>query len=67
MDNWNPGSVFVDGKYISADTWYDADRKPFQPQAHYFVGGATTQMSSPCARSWTSRTSPCWSMPKSSG
>jgi choline dehydrogenase-like flavoprotein len=24
MDNWNPGSVFVDGKYISADTWYDA-------------------------------------------
>ena len=25
MDNWNPGSVFVDGKYISAETWYDAD------------------------------------------
>ena len=41
MDNWNPGSVFVDGKYISADTWYDADGKPFQPQVHYFVGGAT--------------------------
>src|SRR5215468_11345197 len=41
MDNWDPGSVFVDGKYISADTWYDADGKPFQPQVHYFVGGAT--------------------------
>ena len=40
-DNWNPGSVFVDGKYISPDTWYDADGKPFQPQVHYFVGGAT--------------------------
>jgi choline dehydrogenase-like flavoprotein len=40
-DNWDPGSVFVDGKYISADTWYDADGKPFQPQVHYFVGGAT--------------------------
>ena len=41
MDNWNPGAVFVDGKYISPDTWYDADGKPFQPQVHYFVGGAT--------------------------
>ncbi len=41
MDNWNPASVFVDGRYISADTWYDADGKPFQPQVHYFIGGAT--------------------------
>ena len=39
MDNWDPRPVFVDGKYISADTWYDG--KPFQPQVHYFVGGAT--------------------------
>lgn len=23
------------GKYISPDTWYDADGKPFQPQVHY--------------------------------
>ena len=23
------------------DTWYDAHGKPFQPQVHYFVGGAT--------------------------
>jgi choline dehydrogenase-like flavoprotein len=40
-DNWNPGPVFVDGRYISPDTWYDADGKQFQPQVHYFVGGAT--------------------------
>jgi choline dehydrogenase-like flavoprotein len=40
-DNWDPRPVFVDGKYISSDTWYDGDGKPFQPQVHYFVGGAT--------------------------
>jgi hypothetical protein len=33
--------VFVDNRYISADTWYDYDGKAFQPQIHYFVGGAT--------------------------
>jgi choline dehydrogenase-like flavoprotein len=33
--------VFVDGRYISPDTWYDSDGRPFQPQVHYFVGGAT--------------------------
>ena len=33
--------MFVDGRYISPDTWYDAKGKPFQPQVHYFVGGAT--------------------------
>src|SRR5881394_540886 len=41
MDNWDPRPVFVDGKYISKDTWYDPQGKPFQPQVHYFVGGAT--------------------------
>ena len=41
MDKWNPQPVFVDGKYISKDTWFDSDGKPFQPQVHYFVGGAT--------------------------
>jgi choline dehydrogenase-like flavoprotein len=41
MDNWDPAPVFIDGKYISKDTWYDADGQPFQPQVHYFVGGAT--------------------------
>ena len=41
MENWSPDDVFVDGKYISKDTWYDSDGKAFQPQVHYFVGGAT--------------------------
>jgi choline dehydrogenase-like flavoprotein len=40
-ENWDPGPVFIDGRYISKDTWYDADGKPFQPQVHYYVGGAT--------------------------
>ena len=34
--------VFVDGRYISPDSWYDPKAKAFyQPQVHYFVGGAT--------------------------
>jgi choline dehydrogenase-like flavoprotein len=41
LENWDPGPVFVDGRYISADTWYDEAGAPFQPQVHYFVGGAT--------------------------
>ena len=33
--------MFVDNRYVSEDTWYDEKGKPFQPQIHYFVGGAT--------------------------
>ncbi len=40
-DNWDTASVFVDGRYISPDTWYDHKGKAFQPQVHYYVGGAT--------------------------
>jgi choline dehydrogenase-like flavoprotein len=39
--NWDTHAVFVDNRYVSADTWYDGDGEPFQPQIHYFVGGAT--------------------------
>jgi choline dehydrogenase-like flavoprotein len=39
--NWSAQDVFVDGCYISPDTWHDAKGKAFQPQIHYFVGGAT--------------------------
>ena len=39
--NWRASDVFVDGRYISPDTWHYADGSPFQPQIHYFVGGAT--------------------------
>jgi choline dehydrogenase-like flavoprotein len=40
-ENWNPQAVFVDGRYISPETWYDDRGTPFQPQVHYYVGGAT--------------------------
>jgi choline dehydrogenase-like flavoprotein len=39
--NWLAHDVFVDNRYVSEDTWYDAKGKPFHPQIHYFVGGAT--------------------------
>ena len=39
--NWLSQNVFVENRYVSEDTWYDEKGKPFQPQIHYFVGGAT--------------------------
>jgi choline dehydrogenase-like flavoprotein len=39
--NWSAHDVFVDNRYVSPDTWYDANGTSFQPQVHYFVGGAT--------------------------
>ena len=39
--NWSVEDVFADNRYISPETWYLPDGKPFQPQVHYFVGGAT--------------------------
>jgi len=41
IENWDATAVFVDNRYVSKDTWYDQNGKPFQPQIHYFVGGAT--------------------------
>src|SRR5580765_4124720 len=40
-ENWSAQDVFVDNRYVSPDTWYDDGGKPFQPQIHYNVGGAT--------------------------
>ena len=39
--NWDTTTVFVENRYVSPDTWYDGSGKAFQPQVHYFVGGAT--------------------------
>jgi choline dehydrogenase-like flavoprotein len=39
--NWLTRDVFVENRYVSSDTWLDAHGTPFQPQVHYFVGGAT--------------------------
>jgi choline dehydrogenase-like flavoprotein len=39
--NWRAEDVFIGNRYVSADTWYDGAGQAFQPQIHYFVGGAT--------------------------
>jgi choline dehydrogenase-like flavoprotein len=39
--NWDAEAVFVQNRYVSPETWYDRSGRPFQPQVHYFVGGAT--------------------------
>lgn len=39
--NWDASAVFIENRYISKETWYDKDGRSFQPQVHYFVGGAT--------------------------
>lgn len=39
--NWSAASVFEENRYVSPDTWYDHKGNSFQPQVHYFVGGAT--------------------------
>ncbi len=39
--NWDTAEVFLRNRYISKDTWTDAHDRAFQPQSHYYVGGAT--------------------------
>src|SRR5262249_47349353 len=39
--NWDTHDVFVDNRYVSVDTWHNGGGGTFQPQIHYFVGGAT--------------------------
>ncbi len=41
VENWDAAAVFVENRYVSTDRWSDEHGKPFQPQVHYFVGGAT--------------------------
>jgi choline dehydrogenase-like flavoprotein len=41
VENWDAAAVFEQNRYVSPEIWYDRHRKPFQPQVHYFVGGAT--------------------------
>src|SRR5690606_30987084 len=40
-ENWSAEAVFVQNRYISPDSWKDKEGRSFQPQVHYFVGGAT--------------------------
>jgi choline dehydrogenase-like flavoprotein len=39
--NWDAAEVCVRNRYVSPDTWIGPDGQQFQPQSHYFVGGAT--------------------------
>ena len=39
--NWSVEDVFSVNRYVSPETWMLPDGKSFQPQVHYFVGGAT--------------------------
>jgi choline dehydrogenase-like flavoprotein len=41
LPNWDPYQVLAGDRYVSRETWYDTAGRPFQPQVHYFVGGAT--------------------------
>ncbi len=39
--NISAEEVFVNNRYVSADTWRYPNGEEFQPQIHYYVGGAT--------------------------
>jgi choline dehydrogenase-like flavoprotein len=39
--NWDPGAVFPDERYKTAERWYDAAGHPFRPEMNYYVGGNT--------------------------
>jgi len=40
-DNWESTAVFVKGKYLAPEVWYDQHGKEFQPEVNYYVGGNT--------------------------
>jgi choline dehydrogenase-like flavoprotein len=40
-DNWSSTQVFVRGKYLPPESWFDRHHNPFQPEVNYYVGGNT--------------------------
>jgi len=40
-ENWNPDSLFVEGRYNPDEKWLDKEGKSFVPGTHYFIGGNT--------------------------
>ena len=38
-DNWQTEAVFVRGKYLAQELWYDRHGNEFQPEVNYYVGG----------------------------
>jgi choline dehydrogenase-like flavoprotein len=39
--NWDSREVFINGRYLSGELWYDKDGRAFKPHQQYFVGGNT--------------------------
>jgi choline dehydrogenase-like flavoprotein len=40
-ENWDSAEVFSRERYLSGETWFDQDGRPFRPHQQYFVGGNT--------------------------
>jgi choline dehydrogenase-like flavoprotein len=40
-ENWDAAEVFLKGRYLSGEHWYDKHGTPFEPHAQYYVGGNT--------------------------
>jgi choline dehydrogenase-like flavoprotein len=38
-ENWDSQAVFIDARYQTKETWYNAAGHGFHPGLHYFVGG----------------------------
>jgi len=39
--NWDPGAVFPDARYKTAEVWHDGAGRAFRPEMNYYVGGNT--------------------------
>ncbi|MBV9801225.1 MAG: hypothetical protein JO039_24490, partial [Solirubrobacterales bacterium] len=50
LQNASAEEVFVNGRYVTPDTWRYDDGEAFQPQVHYYVGGATKMYGAPLYR-----------------
>jgi choline dehydrogenase-like flavoprotein len=40
-ENWDSREVFGRDRYVTEESWYDKDGRPFRPHAQYYVGGNT--------------------------
>jgi choline dehydrogenase-like flavoprotein len=40
-ENWDSREVFGKDRYVTEESWYDKDGRPFRPHAQYYVGGNT--------------------------
>ena len=40
-ENWDSKEVFLKGRYLTTERWYDKHGERFRPHAQYFVGGNT--------------------------